>query len=195
MRRAVDGIAADSDTGRLADVFDRELVNRLVGQSAGARNNADVAFLMNVTGGDADAAAAGGVGSFTGCDHARTVRSEEAGLATFHGALHANHVFDRDAFGDGDCEIDFGVDAFENGIGGKRRRHKDGGNRGTGCSGGFGYGVEDGNLHVAVFEGLATFAGSDTGDDLGAVVDGEAGVFTAEGTGDALDHDFGIGRN
>jgi hypothetical protein len=48
------GIAADAHAGRLADVRARELAHDLVGQRAAARDDADVAGLVDVPGHDAD---------------------------------------------------------------------------------------------------------------------------------------------
>ena len=45
--RALDGVAADADGGRLADACVRELEGRLVGEGAGARDEADVAGLAD----------------------------------------------------------------------------------------------------------------------------------------------------
>ena len=86
-----------------------------------------------------------------------------------------------------------GIRAFENGVGGKRRRHK---NRAGGRAGlfhGFGDGVENGNFLAAVLEKLAALAGRDAGDDLRAVINRELRVFRAEAAGDALDENLGVG--
>src|SRR5439155_1587938 len=53
-RGAVDGIAADPDTRRLADPPRRQLTDDLVGQRAAARDDADVTGLVDVAGHDAD---------------------------------------------------------------------------------------------------------------------------------------------
>ena len=154
-----------------------------------------MAFLVNVTGGDADAAAAGGVGPITGSHYAGAVRTEEAGFATGHGAFYADHVFDRDTFGDGDGKIESRIDTFENGVSRERRGDEDRGN-GRASRGRSGFdGVENGDFNVAMFEELTALAGSDTSDNGGAVIEGEASVATAEGTGDALDHDLGGGSD
>ena len=58
VRRAVDRIAADADAGGLADAARSQLPDRFVSQRAAARDDADVALLVNVTGRNADAAAA-----------------------------------------------------------------------------------------------------------------------------------------
>src|SRR4029079_4427563 len=69
---AADGVAADADAGRLADPERRELADRLVGERAGARQDADRALLVDVARHDADLALAGG-------DDAGAVRADEAG--------------------------------------------------------------------------------------------------------------------
>ena len=57
-------------------------------------------------------------------------------------ALHAHHVEHRDALGDADDERDAGVDRFQDGVGGERRRHVDAGGGGAGLLHGLGDGVE-----------------------------------------------------
>ena len=70
LRRADDRVAADADACRLADAEARQLVDRLVDERAGARDDADVARAEHVARHDADAALAGR-------DHARAVRADE----------------------------------------------------------------------------------------------------------------------
>src|SRR4051794_32726691 len=53
---ADDRISTDPDAGRLADAELGELSHRFVGKGAGARDDADVARLVNLTGHDADLA-------------------------------------------------------------------------------------------------------------------------------------------
>jgi hypothetical protein len=113
-------------------------------------------------------------------------------LVAAHGLLHLHHVIDRNAFGDGDDQVQPGVHAFENGVRGEGRGHKDGGDGGAGLAGGLGDGVEDGDLVAGVFEELAAFAGRDAGDDLRAVVKRELRVLRAKAAGDALDENFGL---
>ena len=94
-----------------------------------------------------------------------------------------------------DDEIEAGVNAFEDGVGRKRRWHEDGGDGGAGGFHGVGDGVEDRHFVRAVFEEEPALAGGDTGDDLRAVVEGELGVATAEIAGDALDKNLGGGSD
>src|SRR5208337_4380741 len=77
VRGAVHRVAADTDTGALAGAAGGDLPDRFIGQSPATRDHANVAFLVNVTGGDADAAAAVGILAFAGCDHAGTVRPDK----------------------------------------------------------------------------------------------------------------------
>jgi hypothetical protein len=71
-----------------------ELPDRFVSQRAAAGDDADVAFLVDVTGRDADAAAAVGILALAGRDDAGAVRADEPRLFAFHGALHLEHVVD-----------------------------------------------------------------------------------------------------
>jgi hypothetical protein len=114
------------------------------------------------------------------------------GLA-LHRALHADHVLDRNAFGDRDGEIKAGIDALEDRVAGERWRHEDRGDGGAGGVSGFGDRVEDRDPVAGVFEELAAFAGRDAGDELRAVVERELGVASAEIAGDALDENFSFG--
>ena len=113
-------------------------------------------------------------------------------LLPFHGAFHFDHVVDGNAFGDADDQIEAGIDAFQNGVGGKRRRNEDGRSGGAGLLHGLGDGIEDRDF---VFEELAALAGRDAGDDLRAVGEAQLGVAGAEAAGDALNENFGFGSD
>ena len=52
--QAVDRIAADADAGRLSEPQVHQLADRLVGERAGTRHDADAALLVDVPGHDAD---------------------------------------------------------------------------------------------------------------------------------------------
>ncbi len=73
VRSADDGVAADADGRRLADAALRELVHGLIGERAGAGDDADRAFLVNAAGHDADL-------GFAGRDDAGAVGSDEPRL-------------------------------------------------------------------------------------------------------------------
>ncbi len=57
----------------------------------------------------------------------------------------ADHVADRDAFGDGDHDADAGVGRFHDGVGGEGRRHEDHRGVGPGLLHGLGHRIEDRN--------------------------------------------------
>ena len=75
VRGADDGIAADADGGGLADAARGELVDGLVGEGAGAGDDADRAFLVDAAGHDADLGLAGR-------DDAGAVGADEARAAS-----------------------------------------------------------------------------------------------------------------
>src|SRR5690348_6958428 len=181
---AINGIAADADAGGLADAAAGELPNGLVGQSAATRDDADVALFMDVARGDADAAAPEGIFARTGGDDAGAIGSDEARGLAVHGAFDLHHVVDGDPLGDANDEVQAGVDAFENSVGGEGGRDKDSGGRSAGLFAGLRDGVEDGNFIVEV---LAAFSRRDAGDDQGAVGEAELGVAGTEAAGDSLD--------
>src|SRR4029453_9233856 len=70
VRGAVDRIAADADAGALADTATGELPHRLIRQGAAAGHHADVSFLMNVGGRNANPAATVGILASTRRDNA-----------------------------------------------------------------------------------------------------------------------------
>jgi hypothetical protein len=103
---ALDRVAADADGGGLAEAEVGGLLDGLIGEGAGAGDDADLAAAEDVAGHDADLA---GVGR----DHAGAVRADEAGPRAFERALDLHHVKHGDAFGDADDERDVGVDGLE----------------------------------------------------------------------------------
>src|SRR4029077_5717614 len=72
-RCADDWIAADADTGGLADAETGELVYRFVGESSAAADDAYVALFVDASRHDADLA-------FAGRNDSRAVRSDQTGL-------------------------------------------------------------------------------------------------------------------
>lgn len=81
---AAEGVAADADDEGLAEAGLGGLVDGLVGQGAGAGDDADAAALVDEAGHDADLALAGG-------DDAGAVGADEAGLG-----LGLEHLGDAD---------------------------------------------------------------------------------------------------
>jgi hypothetical protein len=91
---------------------------------------------VDVAGHDADF-------DFIGGDQAGAVGAEQQGLfaaCCFLGAhfvAHFEHVFDRNAFGNANGQVQVGFDRFPNGGGRAGRRHINHRNRGTGGARGF----------------------------------------------------------
>ena len=195
MRRAVDGIAADADACALTEPFAGDLPDRLVGEGAGPRNDADMALLVDIAGGNADAAAAGRVGTLARRDNSRAVGTDETGLPSGHGALHPHHVAHGDALGNRDDKVEPGVDTLQDRVGGERRGHEDGGHGRAGGRSSLGNRIEDRNLVILMLEELAALARGDSGDDLRAVVERELRMAGAERAGDALDENLGFGSD
>jgi hypothetical protein len=112
-----------------------ELEDSLVGEGAGAGNDADVALLVNVTGGDADAAAALGLRAGAGSHDSGAVGADQAGrlaaMARFTRIM--SRIGMPSVIADGEIEV--GVDAFEDGVGREAGRHEDGGDGGAGGGG------------------------------------------------------------
>src|SRR5438552_1594814 len=114
MGSPIDRIAANADAGALADAPAGELPDRLVSERAAAGDDTHVSLFVNVTGRNADAAAAAGVLAFARGHDAGAIRTNEPCLAPLHGALHLDHVIHRNAFGDADDKIESGIDGFQN---------------------------------------------------------------------------------
>ncbi len=182
VRGAIDGVAADANAGGLAMAAAGELPHGFVGEGAGARDDADLAGVVDVTGHDADFAGAGG-------DDAGAVRANEAGGAFLKRGFDPHHVDDGDAFGDADDEFDPGINGFEDRVGGAGGRDEDHGGVATGLGAGLHDGVENGDL---AFEGLAAAAGSDSGDDIGSVIHAGFGVEATGFSCDALHEQAGV---
>ena len=71
--QTVDRVTTDADSRRLAEAEFGQLTDGFVGQRAGARNDADAAFLVDVARHDADL-------HFVRGDETRAVRAEQQGL-------------------------------------------------------------------------------------------------------------------
>ena len=189
MRCSIDRVAADADARGLPCPAAGELPDCFVGERAAARDDADVALLVNVAGRDADAATAVRILAFAGRHDAGTIRADEARLTAFHRALHLDHVVDRNALGDANDQVQPAVNRFKDGVGGEWRGNE---NRGRGRAGlfrGLSHGVKD---RHSVLKKLSALAWCDAGDDLSAVFQAELGVPRAEAAGDALHEDSGL---
>ena len=181
---ALHRVATNAHAGALAEAGGGGLRHRLIGQRAGAGDDAHRAAAMDMAGHDADLAGIRG-------DHTGAIRADQAGFGTAQGALHLHHIQHRNAFGDADDEGHFGVDRFEDGIGGEGGGDVD--DRGIGPGGGhaFRHGVEHRQVQLGMHG--AALAGGDTADIVRAVGDALGGVEGALGTGEALGHHLGVG--
>src|SRR4029079_3889533 len=176
--RAVDGIAADADAGRLAEPDGGGLRHRLVSEGARARDDADLAGLVDVAGHDADLALAGR-------DDPGAIGADQPRLRAIERALHLDHVEHRHAFGDADDQRHARVDRLEDGISGKGRRHI---NRARVDSGGR-HCLFDGVEHRKAEMRRSAFARRHAADHLGAIGDGLLGIERALRASEALADD------
>src|SRR5580693_3263938 len=178
---ALYGIAADADRGGLAEPFPRGLEHRLVGQRAGARDDADLAGLENIARHDADLAFARG-------HDAGAIRPDQARFGAAQRTLDLDHVADRNAFGDAHDQRNLRRDRLGDGIGGAGRRHIDHAGIGAGLLARFVDGVE----YRQVEMGRAAFAGRYAADHFCPVGDRLLGMEGAVLAGETLADDFGI---
>lgn len=179
--RALDGVAADTDGGRLADARVRELERRLVGEGSGARDESDVAGLADGARCDAELRLLGG-------EEAGAVRADEARLFALHIAAHFHHVEHGNVLGDADDEVELRVNRLKDGVRRKARGDVDDGCRCARCLDGIGDGVEDRDA----VDVLPRLAWGDAADDLCAVVEHLLGVEHGRFARNALDDDFGV---
>src|SRR5579859_742690 len=179
--RADNGVATNPDGRGLSDAALRELEDRFVGQGAGARDDADIAFLVNMAGHDADLAPPRRY-------DAGTIRANQPRLSfQLQILVGAHHVEHWDAFGDADDQRYLGVNSFHDRIGGKRRRNED--HRGVGA--GFLTGFQNAVEYRPAFVRGAALAGCNAADNLRAISGTALGVECALASGDALDDEPG----
>lgn len=178
---AFDGVAANADAGGLAESGAGGLVDRFVGEGAGAGDNTDGAGLVDKAGHNSDFAFAGG-------DDAGAVGADQEGIVPGQGCLGFEHVEYGYAFGNADDEFDAGIGRFEDGINGKGWRDVD---HAGGGAGGFD-GIPDGVVHREVEVSLVAPAWGDAANQLGAVGKALFGVKSGLFAGEALTDDFGV---
>ena len=122
---ADDRVAADAHAGALADAARGERVDDLVGQRAGARDDAHRAGRGDVAGHDAHPGLAGR-------EQAGTVGADQpASRCLIQIGADADHVQHGDALGDADDQRDAGVGGLEDRVGGEASRDVD--DRGVGA--------------------------------------------------------------
>src|SRR3989344_2328484 len=193
---AVDRVTADAHGAGLTQAEFGQLSHGFVRQRAGARDHADATLAVDVAGHDADL-------DLFGRDQAGAVGAQQQGLLAagrflgLHLVAHHQHVAHGDAFGDGDDQVQVGLDGFPDGVSGTSGRHVDDGHGGAGLLRRFLHRSVDGDVRellagllgvharnesvLAVGIGLAAegveltgLARDALGDDLGVLVDEDA---------------------
>lgn len=179
---AVEGISSDSDAERLAEADVGGLVDGLVGQSSGSRHDSDLSLLVNVAGHDTNLA-------FLRLDNSGAVGADQSGLALRKKpVLDANHVVLGNSLGNADSQGDLSIQGLFDGLCGERRRHEDHGGGGTSLVHSLLDAVEDGLVEVS----LTALSGSDSTNEVGAILDGLAGVEGSLLAGEALADDLRV---
>src|SRR5690606_9086465 len=176
---AADRIAADADARRLTETARRRLPDRLVGERARARDDADRARLMDRARHDADLA-------FARRDDPGAVRADEPAVVVAEHLLDAHHVEHGHALGDADDELEAGIGRLEDRVRGERRRHVDHARRRLGLARRLADRIEDRQAEMLA----AAAARRDAGDDLRAVLEALLRVECALPAGDALADDL-----
>ncbi|MNN44868.1 hypothetical protein D3C81_1591780 [compost metagenome] len=103
--RTLHGVPADADCRGLADAARRQLMHRFICQRAAARNDADMTRQMDIPRHDSDLA-------FARRNHARTVRTDQNRLFSFHITFNLHHIKDRNAFRNTNDQIQFRFHSF-----------------------------------------------------------------------------------
>src|SRR5690606_2262072 len=178
---ARDRVATDTNTAGLAETGVSGLLDRFVGQRAGAGNDTDLARQVDVTRHDADLALAGG-------NDARAVRPDQAYAQLVAANLGIQHVEGRDAFGDAHDQLDACVGRFQDGVLAEGGRNVDHGRVGASGFHSLGNGVEHRQAQVSG----AALARRHTADHLGAVGNRLLSVEGTLGAGDALADYLGV---
>ena len=186
-------VAADADAGRHTDAELLQLVQRLIGQRAGSRHDADVRAigrwqLGDLSSGDTDVA-------LPWADDARAVRAEQPGVGKVANQRVEDFglVLGGNALGDADYEPDTGSGCFEDGSRCCLRRDRDERCRGSRCSNRLGDRVEHRDTFaVGGDDLLPTLAGGHATDDLCSVCLVAQPVVLALPAGKALHDDLGV---
>src|SRR5437763_17171687 len=107
MRDAVNWIAADADTSRLAITARSQLPDCLIGECSRTRDHTNITRLMNVAWHDPDLASARR-------NDAGTIRSDQFRFLAMHERFDTHHVHHRSSFRDANDQLKTGIDGFEN---------------------------------------------------------------------------------
>src|SRR5579859_153340 len=135
--RADDGVAADTDAGRLPDPRLSEECHNLIGECARAGDEADRTWLEDLVRDNADLA-------LSRRAQAWAVGADQRGSFFAHNQHGACHIDDGNVFGDADDQLNARVGGLHNGVSRASRGHEDA--TGIGIGGGLrlSYCIEDG---------------------------------------------------
>src|SRR6266542_3947860 len=175
-------VAADAHRGGLPDPGLGHLVHHLVGERAGAGDQAHRPAVGDLAGDDADVGLAGR-------DHPGAVGPDQRDALGAHVVPRPGHVEHGDVLGDQHDRADAGVDRLVERVDREAGGHED--QRGVGAALGdrVGHGVE----HRDALDLLAGLARRDAGDHVGAVGAVAQRVEAALAAGEALDDEPGVG--
>ena len=163
--RADQRIAADADAGGLPEPEPGQLVDRLVGQRAALRDDADPPFAADVAGNDA------GLGA-PRRDEPGTVRPDEPAVPLPDERQRPYHVQGGNPFGDADHKRNARIRRLHDRVGGNRRRHEE--DRGVRAR--LAHRGRDRIEHRKPLVGGPPLAGRHPAHDVRAVLDGLPGV-------------------
>lgn len=114
-------ITADTNNGGLSETLEGGLVNSLVGEGAGAGDNADLSLGVDVAGHNTDLA-------LTGLDDTGAVGSNQTGFGLrLHNRLDLDHVEGRNSLSNAHNEVHLSLDGLKDSVGSERWRHVDNG--------------------------------------------------------------------
>src|SRR5690554_459289 len=174
-------VTTDAHTGGLAEAVIGGLLDRFIGQGAGAGYDTNLTFLVDMARHDADLA-------LVRSDQARAVRTNHANAFTINVFFGVQHVDGRDSFSDTNDQLNTGIGGFDDGVFTERSRYVD--NRGlcTGLLYCLTHGVEHGHAQVL----SAAFTGAYTTNHLGTVGNGLLRVESTLCAGKALTDNLGV---
>ena len=158
-----------------------QLEGSLIGQGAGAGNNAYMALLVDVARDNAQLCLVYG-------QDTRAVRADQAGLLASHVSTNLDHILNRHMLGDADYQIQACLNALHDGVSSEARRYEYYGSGSAGSLNSILYGVE--YRHALYY--LASLARSYTGNNLGTVFQHLLGVEHCSLAGNTLYDNFCI---
>ena len=150
-------------------------------ERAGAGDDPHPARLVNVARHDANFA-------LPGSNDTRTVGADQIDITAFQRGFDFQHIQHRNAFRNAHHNLDAGIRRFQNGVCSKGCRNGDHGGFGAGLRHSIMHGIKDRQAKMR----LATLAGSDAADHVGAVGNRLLGVESTLLAGKALADDFGV---